>query len=69
MSDLVAQGSQVPLKAFMFTLQGLHAGQVMAVVVGVKSLVLLLDPLFSFICIPAHTSVQLWSRKHKGSTE
>lgn len=50
-SDLVTQGCQVSLKALMFALQSLDTGQVMAVVVSVEGLVLLLDPLFSFICI------------------
>lgn len=52
-SDLVSQGSQVSLEALVFALQGLHAGQVVAVVVGVEGLVLLLDPLLGFISIPA----------------
>lgn len=51
-SDLITQSCQVPLKAFMFTLQSLDTGQVMTVVVCVEGLVLLLDPLFSFISIP-----------------
>lgn len=51
-SDLVTQGCQVSLKAFMFALQSLDTGQVVTVVVSVEGLVLLLNPLFSFISIP-----------------
>lgn len=50
---LVSQGGQVSLEALVFALQGLHAGQVVAVVVGVEGLVLLLDPLLGLISIPA----------------
>lgn len=49
--DLVSKSGQISLKALVFTLQSLDAGQVVTVVVSVESLVLLLDPLFSFICI------------------
>lgn len=52
-SDLVSQGSQVSLEALVLALKGLHAGQVVAVVVGVEGLVLLFDPLLGLIRIPA----------------
>lgn len=50
---LVSQGGQVSLEALVLALQGLHAGQVVAVVVGVEGLVLLLDPLLGLISVPA----------------
>lgn len=50
-SDLVTQRCQVPLEAFVLALQRLHAGQVVAVVVRVQSLVLLLDPLLRLVGI------------------
>ena len=50
-SDLVPERGQVPLEAFVFALQSLNAGQVVAVVVRVESLVLLLDPLFGFVSV------------------
>ena len=49
---LISKGSQVSLKALMLALQGLNTGQVMAIVVSVKGLVFLLDPLLSLIRIP-----------------
>lgn len=60
MTDLITQSSQVSLKAFMFTLQCLNTGQVMTVVVSVECLVLLLNPLFSFISIPNCTNTVCW---------
>lgn len=55
-SDLVSQGSQVSLEALVLALEGLHTGQVVAVVVGVKGLVLLLDPFLGLISIPAENT-------------
>lgn len=60
-SDLVTQGCQVSLKAFVFTLQSLDAGQVVTIVVSVEGLVLLLNPFFSFISIPEQKHTQLCS--------
>lgn len=51
-SHLVSQGCQVSLKALMFSLQCLHAGQVVPIIVRVQSLVLLLDPLLGLVSIP-----------------
>ena len=51
-SHLVSQSCQVSLEAFVFALQSLDAGQVVAVVVGVQRLVLLLDPLFGLVGVP-----------------
>lgn len=56
-TDLITEGCQVSLKAFMFTLQSLNTGQVMTVIVSVECLVLLLNPLFSFISIPVETQL------------
>lgn len=50
--DLIAQRRQVSLEAFVFALQRLDAGQVVAVVVRVQRLVLLLDPLLGFVGVP-----------------
>lgn len=60
MTDLITQGCQVSLKPFMFTLQSLNTGQVMAIVVSVECLVLLLNPLFSFISIPVEEQTTLF---------
>lgn len=65
MTDLITQGCQVSLKAFMFTLQCLNTGQVMTVVVSVECLVLLLNPLFSFISIPVEEQTQSWLKCYK----
>lgn len=51
-SHLISQGGQVSLKALVFALKGLNAGQVVAIVVCVQRLVLLLDPLLGLIRIP-----------------
>ena len=50
-TDLVPEGGQVSLEAFVFALQSLNTGQVVTVVVSVESLVLLLNPLFGFISV------------------
>lgn len=50
-SHLVAESCEVTLKALVLALQGLDAGQVVAVVVSVQSLILLLNPLFGLIRI------------------
>lgn len=57
-SDLIAQSCQVSLKPFMFALQSLDTGQVVAVVVGVEGLVFLLNPLFSLIGIPEEAQTE-----------
>jgi len=51
-SHLVPQSGQVSLEALVLALQGLDAGQVVAVVVRVQRLVLLLDPLLGLVGIP-----------------
>lgn len=50
-SHLVTESREVPLKALVFALQGLDAGQIVAVVVGVQSLILLFNPLFGLVRI------------------
>lgn len=67
-SDLVSQGGQVSLEALVFALQGLHAGQVVAVVVGVEGLVLLLDPLLGLISIPAAAQPALTATFHTATS-
>lgn len=57
-SHLVSQRCQVPFEALVFALQRLDAGQVVAVVVGVESLVLLFNPFFSFVSISEDTNAK-----------
>lgn len=54
-AHLVSQSGQVSLEALVFALESLHAGQVVAVIVGVQGLILLLDPLLGLVGIPAGT--------------
>lgn len=50
---LVFKSSEVPLQCFMLPLQGLHSGQVLSMVVGGESSVLLMDPRLGLISVPA----------------
>jgi len=50
---LVFKSSKVPLQCFMLPLQGLHSGQVLSIVIGGESSVLLMDPRLGLVSVPA----------------
>ena len=50
---LVFKSSEVPLQCFMLPLQGLHSGQVLSIVIGGESSVLLMDPRLGLVSVPA----------------
>lgn len=52
-TDLILQGSQVPLEPLMFAQQGLNTGQVTSEIVRGHELLFLFDPADGFVHIPA----------------